>query len=171
MENKETLKSLLQLSNSLVEALVENEGALTPELEEMLSKLEIKVPQKIDAYSNLMDRLDAEGDYWKEKADFYASIARACRNTKERIKENLKAVMIENGAKEVKGNDVKFQLRNSKPSLVIDESKIDQAYKNQVVSWVVDKKRIEEELKNGIKVDGAELKETLSLYNVANRKA
>lgn len=167
---KESLRTLLVLSNQLVNELIENDGALTPELEEQLSKIELSIPAKIDAYSHLMDRLDTEADYWKEKADFYNAIVRACKNTKERIKENLKSAMIDADQKEVAGNNMKFQLRNSNPSLVLDESKIDQSYKMQVVEWVIDKKRIMEDLKNGIKVSGASLETSFSLRSLANKK-
>ncbi len=167
---KETLRTLVQQSNDLMSQLAEAGGELTPELESQLAHVELSLPEKIDSYSHLMDKLDLEIEMWKQKADFYYSIAKSCKNVKERLKENIKFAMQEMTVSEIKGNDVRFKLSNSKPTLLIDEELIDPLYTSQVTTTVIDKKRIEEDLKNGVPVAGARLVENVSLRTYANRR-
>lgn len=167
---KETLRTLVQQSNDLMMQLAESGGELTPELESQLANVELALPEKVDSYAHLIDRLDVEIETWKQKADFYSAIAKSCKNVKERLKENIKFAMQEMTVSEIKGNDVRFKLSSSKPSLQIDESLIDPLYTSQVTTTVIDKKRIEEDLKAGVPVAGARLIENVSLRTYANRR-
>lgn len=166
-----SLRSLVTLSNDLLNQLLESNGQLTPELEEQLSKLEIALPAKVDSYAYLIDRFEAEAEFWKARAENNALVMKACLAAQKRLKDNLKFAMQEQKAGEIKGNEVRFKLQNSKPSLVIDETIIDPAYTYQHVETRIDKKKIEEDLKIGVPVKGATLEPSFSLRVYANRKA
>ncbi len=170
-DQKETLRGLVALSNDLLNQLVELSGELSPELEAQLATLEISLPAKVDSYAYLMDRLEAEAGFWKARAESNALVMKACLAAQKRLKENLKFAMQEQKSDEIKGNDIRFKLQNSKPSLIIDEATIDPAYTFQHVETRIDKKKIEEDLKIGVPVKGAALEPSFSLRVYANRKA
>lgn len=170
-ENPEkiTLRDLVKSSQSIVEALIESGGELSPEMEAQLQNLEINLPAKIDAYASVMERMEMEEEYWKQKAEVLRSVAKGCSNVRERLKESLKYAAQSINATELIGNDVRFKISNSKPKLVLD-GPIDPAYVIQVTTTEVDKKRIEEDLKIGVPVEGARLVETKSIRAYVNKR-
>jgi len=169
MSDNQSLIRLVQSSNSLVQALLETGGELTPEIEAALAHIDTKLPEKVDSYQSIMDRLEIESEYWALKADQFKKMATACKNARERLKDNIKYAMNELGQTELVGNDFKFKLSNSKPKLVVDDVSLDRAYFMQVTETVVDKKRIEEDLRLGIPVKGAKLEEVKSLRSSLNK--
>jgi Siphovirus Gp157 len=166
-----TLIQLVQSSQSIVEQLIESGGELSPELSLALSNLEVQLPAKLDSYAFILEKLEAEEDFWKQKAKAMQAVAKGCSNVRDRIKENLKLAALEMKADELVGNDFKFKFSNSKPKLIIDESALDKAYTMQVVTTEIDKKRIEDDLKLGVPVVGAHLEETKAMRVYANKGA
>ena len=166
-----TLRELVQSSQSIVEALIESGGELTPEMDAQLQNLEVNLPAKIDGYASIMDRMEMEEAYWKAKAETLRSVAKGCANVRERLKESLKYAAQQMSASELVGNDVKFKISNSKPRLIVDETLLDDAYKMHVTTIEVDKKKIEEDLKIGVPVVGAHLSPTHSIRAYVNKAA
>ncbi|CAB4152619.1 Siphovirus Gp157 [uncultured Caudovirales phage] len=169
MENSSSLRELVQSSQSIVEALIESNGELSPEMELQLQNLEVALPAKIDSYSFILEKLEAEEEFWKAKAKQLTAVAKGCSNVRDRIKESLKQAAVQLGKDELVGNDVRFKISNSKPKLVIDESQVDEAYKIIVTTKEIDKKRIEEDLKLNVPVQGASLVETKSIRSYINK--
>ena len=169
METKQSLRTLVEISNTVLNQLIESGGELTPEMEAQLAQVEINLPVKVDGYAAIMERLEMEEAYWKEKAAKFIAVARGCTNVRDRLKESLKFAMSELGTTEILGNDVKFKLSNSKPKMIIDPDTIDKAYTMQVTTTEIDKKRIEEDLKMGVPVQGARLEETKSIRQYVNK--
>lgn len=171
MAATQTLPQLMALSREVFDAIIENQGALTPEIEAALAHVETNLPEKIDSYAFILDRLEMEEVYWKEKAEKYARIAKGCSSTMSFLKDRIKQVALENGKTELLGHDNKFTLVNSKPSVEINnEELIEAIYKKEVVTYKIDKKKIEEDLKLGLPVAGASLRETKALRLTANKK-
>jgi len=169
VREKQSLRELVSFAAELMNELVESGGVLTPELEAKLNVIELSLPEKVDAYAFVMQKLEFEAEYWKKQAETYNKIKTACQNARDRIKDNLKLAMKENGINELKGIDHKFKLTNGTFSLVIDESEIDDIYKKRVEEIVVDKKRIEEDLKAGVPVKGARLDPVYTLRPYVNK--
>lgn len=166
-----TLKELLHTTNEITDLLIESGGELTPEIEDKMRVSEVNLPKKIDSYSFILDRLKSEAAYFKQKADFYSSISKACKNAQERLKDNVKHVMISSDESELLGNDIKFKLSKTKPSLHIDETKISKEYRYQEVREVIDKEKIREDLELGVPVQGASLVPSFSLRTYANKSS
>jgi hypothetical protein len=77
--------------------------------------------------------------------------------------------MKELNVEELEGFDMKFKIRKSPPSCVIDdESKIDPAYKITETIAKVDKRKMLEDLKLGIPCDGAHMTQNVTVKVVAN---
>lgn len=170
MAESKSLIALVKEAQTLFQVLAENGGELTPELETMLANIDVKLPEKIDAYKVMLDRAEAEEAYWRKRADEMQSIARGLANLQASLKDRLKFVARETNQSELVGHEYKFKIANGKSKLVIDEKKLDTAYMMQVVTQEIDKKRIEEDLRIGVPVAGASLEETKSIRAYLNKR-
>lgn len=165
----DSLRSLVAQATIIQNALVDSGGQLTPEIESQLSDIDVRMPIKIDGYAVIMERLDLESDYWKQKADLYYQISKGCQLARERLRMSLRFAMDALEVEELKGVDVRFKLSRTKPALSINEQLLDSGYLIAKTISVPDKKRIEEDLKNGLSVEGAKLIESTSLRVYANK--
>lgn len=166
----DSLYGLVQQANTISRMLAESGGEITPELEALMANVDVKMPEKIDGYHVVLERLEVEAKYWKDKSAAYALMAKAHTAMHDRIKDRLKDAMKALGVDEIKGHDVRFKLSNVKPALVIDESKLDPSYTMVVTETVPDKERIRAALTEGAKIQGAQLVQSQSLRPYLNKK-
>jgi len=166
-ENKSVSTSLLAIQdqyNRIMQVIIENGGELTPELEAALQDIELNRADKVDSYKAVMDKMDVEEILWKERAAEFQTVARACRNVKERLKVNIKALMSSSMVTDVSGNYWRFKLSNSKDSVEITDSReIPAKYCTEKVELVPDKAMILVALQSGEQIDGVVLKKGTSL--------
>lgn len=163
-EKSESLNSILQKLVTIEGMLVESQGEITPEIESLLAVKEITLPEKVEGYAAVIERLKLVTEYYENKAELYAKISKATKLAGDRCKDNLKNAMDILGVKELKGVETKFKLSPSNPSVVIsDESLIEGPYLITETVTKVDKRKIAEDLKLGVPVKGATLKENFSL--------
>lgn len=163
----ETLFALVATANGIENMLLETAGEITPEIEAALAVVDVNLPAKVDSYAFVIDRLEAQEAFWKLKANELYKIASSCKTARERIKDSIKDAISALGADEIRGNEVRFKMANSRPRLVIDEDALPKEYMMQIIHLEADKKRIEEDLKLGIPVEGATYQETKSLRTYA----
>ena len=156
----------------LEQMLIESGGEITPEIENMLAVKDVQLPEKIDGYYSIIERFELIQDFYKQKADAMSRLAKAASQVSDRCKDNLKLAMQELNVDELKGQDYRFKLSPSNPSVIIpDESLLDQSYTITKTVTSIDKKRILEDLKLAVKVMGARLEENFSLRKYLNRSA
>lgn len=169
--HSDTLYSLVSQSQALERMLVETGGELTPELEAMLDNIDVSMAQKIDGYAFVMEDCEARAAFWKAKAETYSKIAKSHALIQERIKERLKAALIQLGKDEIQGNEIRFKLSKLKPKLVIwNADEIPEELKIVVQTKAPDKDRIAEALSEGFEVPGARMEPVFSLRTYAARK-
>lgn len=167
MENK-SLVSIVSEVNQLEKMLIEAGGEITPEIEALLTVKEVNLPQKVDNYSFILERMKSAEAFYKERSELFSSAARAFKNAQATLKERLKMAMHEMGVDELSGEEIRFKLSKSKPSLVIDElAAIPTEYFEQVVQNELQKDKLTEDLKIG-EVPGAHLEDSFSLRSYAN---
>lgn len=160
-----TLATLAREASEISRLLLESEGELSPELEARLDVNAKNLVQKLDGYNYILDELDGQVARWKRRRDACSGIAKRFESQIERMRERIKLAMKEMGKPEIAGSYCKFQVRNSRPKLVIDdEAKIPESYKMVVTTTVVDKERVTSALKDGFTVQGAHLEENGALY-------
>ena len=164
------LSMIVSETNALTEILIKNGGELTEELETMLGCIELELAVKIDGYNAIMDRVEMEAQYWKEKSEQFIKISRACKKVKSRLNENIKKAMLEMDITEALGIDWRFKLSKTKPKLIIDDEDIPAKYCKEVVSFVADKEMIRQDLVEGATVTGARLEQGFSLRTYCNKK-
>ena len=167
-EENKSLITLAKESNQLEVMLLESGGEVTPEIEAMLTVKEVNLPSKVDNYYHVMHRLDGLEIHYKEMADKFQKAAKTFSGASKSLKDRLKIAMRELGEDEIKGNDFRFKLSNSKPSLIIEDDKvIPKDYFVQVTETVLEKDRLLEDLKIG-EVAGARLEPSFSLRSYVN---
>lgn len=164
-------KSLLAIANevnSLETLLLESMGEITPEIEKHLSVKETHLPDKVDSYYFIMEKMKANEAFYKAQAEKFTSAARTFKNAQETLKERLKIAMAEMNTDEIKGHAWRFKLSASKPSLVVEnEAEIPKEYFVQTIITFLEKDRLLEDLKIG-QVPGAKLEPSSSLRSYVN---
>lgn len=165
METKnDTLHSLLALSNEVGLKLLESGGEITPDIESHLQITEQQLPQKVDSYSFVLDRLDADAAFFQMLAEEYKEKAKHLKDAHQRLKDRLKDLMLHHGVMELKGERHKFKLSPSRSAIEIEnEALVPREFKIQVVTEKVNKEALREKLEKGESVPGVELRPTFSL--------
>ena len=158
VKKDESLFSLVQLSHKIQEGLVESMGELTPEIEQALSKLHQKLPDKADGYKFFIDDLKTQAETWTERAATLTRIAKAFISYTDRLKYSLKMACVELGVEELSGKEFRWKLVNNQPSLIIDdETLVPAKFKEIVQTTKIRSDLVKEALKNGEIVPGARI--------------
>lgn len=139
-------KSLMQIANTaheLEEMMLLNEGEITPEAIPLLNVIEIDLPQKVDAYYGVIERMEMLSNHHKEKANVHTKFSRSAEKIIGYLKSALHTAMESMHTSELKGNDYRFKLQNNPISIVItDESLVPDEFKKTI--YVIEKDKIKE---------------------------
>lgn len=165
-----TLPELVAQAAIIEQKVIEAGGELTPEIEALLESVGQDLQAKTDGYCFFMERLDAQAEYWKTKADAFAKVSKSCKSLKERLNDRIKEAMKQMGLDEIQGTDMRFKLTASAPKLVVDDALLPKDYLMAVTEYVPDKERIKEDLKNKCEIPGAQFEDVFALRKYPNRK-
>lgn len=154
-----TMKEIVSFVGQLESLLISSEGEITEEMAPLLVLKEVNLPEKVDSYYMMMDRMEFVSMFYKQKAEAFLKMAKAAERIIENCENNLYLSMKELQVDELKGNDFRFILKNNPPSVQIDnEELIDAAYRETIpATTVIRKKKIADDLKLGVPVAGAQL--------------
>lgn len=165
------LIEIINQSKRIEDLLVESNGELTPELEKELMIIDVQLPQKIDNYASVIDRMKLAGEYYKQKSDFYYKFSKSCDGVVKKLKENIKYALVNMGLEELLGSEIRFKLKNNKKSVFIkDEALIPEKYKYTEPVVKVDTALILADLEKGLDVPGAEILQSKSVMVYPNKK-
>jgi|ERR1700722_1311668 len=168
---KSTLTQLVQQAQIIEAALIESGGELTPELEALISNLDLSMADKIDGYSFILERFESEAAFFKARAFIYTKAANGIANFQKKLEAKIKEAMIAMNVDEVSGKEVRFKLKNCALKLVIEnEMELAPAYQKIVQTVQPDKEKIKEDLSFGLTVKGARLEGGKSLTTYIARK-
>jgi hypothetical protein len=152
------MKTLFQINQTylvLAEVLEENGGELTPELEQALTIQQEELSAKSESYIHVIRKIEAE----VEMAKAYEEQAKVYRKRKETVIARLKK-SLEDAAKlygKYEAGIHTVSTRKSEQVIITDAEKIPSEYLNRKIIETPDKSKIKAFLKNGEKVEGAEL--------------
>lgn len=163
-----SLAAIVNESNQIEAMLLESQGEITEAIEAALAVRDLELTEKVDGYSHIMDRFAALESHYKEKAEFFSRISKQCSNVQDRLKNNIKFAMQEMGTTELVGVDIKFTLKPTTGSLVIDDAEmVPVEFKSEVIETVIDKKKLKDAASKG-EVPGARVEPGFSLRMFAN---
>ena len=158
MKESKSLQEIISITASIEEALVESSGEITPEISQMLDMKYTALPDKIDRYYGLMERMKSLSEYYEDRSEMFLKMSKSVLNIHKFCNHNIESAMRQLDTKELKGYDFKFKLQDGPPSLdIYDHTKIPEEYKKTTVTVEPDKTKIKEALKQGIEVNGAKL--------------
>lgn len=146
-------------------------GELDAELEQQLAEIEAHLTTKTDSYAAIIDRLDSQALFWKEREETLRANRKACETAADRLRQIIKDAMFKMKKMEVMGTEQGFRLVACAPRLCIDnQSELPAIYKKQIVVEEVDTKALKADLAKDLPVPGAHLEGGSSLRIVFNTK-
>ena len=142
----------------MADALIENGGELTPELELSLAINKDQLQVKSAGYAFVIKDKDAEIAAIDTEIERLNKLKSVRVNAKERLKDAIKTAMELYGIEKIESNTIRITLAKSAPSVVIeDESLIPEKYKRTETKTTISKKDISNDLKAGEKIKGCYL--------------
>ena len=145
-------KDILAMCEYVERQIVENNGEITTELNELWDFSKQALPEKVDSCAAFIRRIKYHIDYRKNEAETHTRVQKSLSNMIKNMTESMKLAMVERGISEVQGNKERVQLSKCVQSLEIT-GPVPKEYLIQVTEYVPDKERIKRDLESGIKID------------------
>lgn len=145
----------------ICEAIEENGGEITPEIEAMLAINEGNFVTKAEGYCEIIAKYEQMVENAKARKAQLDVVQKISENAVRRMKERLLQAMEEYGLPKLESGVHKLALRTSQAVEITDEVKIPNEYIK--VSTSVDKSALRKDLLAGAIVEGAELKTNKTL--------
>lgn len=161
MGEKLSLYDLTSEYTLICEALEENGGEITPEIEAMLAINEENFLTKAEGYAEIIAKYTILAENAKARKARCERVQKVAENTVKRMKERIAQAMDTYGLPKVEVGLHKFSFRTSKAVEITDEAKIPNEYIKVATS--VDKTKLRADLMAGVVIEGAEIKENKSL--------
>lgn len=156
--------NLFELTENYVKFFTEFESAdeVTEEMQEMANNLNVEIEEKCDNYAKMIRNLEADVEAFKNQEKIFNEKRKSAENKVKWLKQNLQASMELQGKKKVKTDLFSFNIQKNAPSLEIkDEKNIDDSY--YIIERKLNKRALLGDIKEGLIVDGVELKQSESL--------
>ena len=141
----------------LSDQLIESEGELTPELQELLSINKDELEYKGQSYAMVIKGYESDITVIDSEIQRLKDLATRRNKAIERLKNNLKAAMLLYGYDKIETPLVKLSFRKSESVEIINPAQIDQKYLAEKVTIHIDKVGIKNDIKLGVEVEGAVL--------------
>lgn len=170
-----TLSDIIESMMETESVLFDNEGEITPELEEFMARDEKDLALKIDGYNAAYREESARAEALKAEIARLLALKKTAENSAKRIKEVLKYNMERLGAERVNGTTCKAYFSSSEAVEIPDESVLFKPYKDSIddlkktlpawmtVEVTIGKKELGTVLKSGTAIKGASLQKNRSV--------
>ena len=166
-----TLYELTAAQSAIEDALYENGGELTPELEDQLAETREALPAKIDGYNHILARLAGMEAAADAEIKRLQALKKTAQNAQKSLKGHLLNAMQTFGIEKIEGSTCKvFRKANPASVTITDENALLQPFKewlfdgvmDDLPAWIkveasINKTALKDLLKNGEQVFGAEL--------------
>lgn len=160
---KETLYSINEEYLNILAQIEENEGELTPELEQALAINEEQHEAKLEAYGHIIANYKAEAEACKAEAERLKKKADNALKAAERLKDTIRYFLQVTDRRKAAGGTFTFSLRDSEAVSVTDETAIPEEWWRVKTTREVNKADIKAALKGGAAIPGVELVTNTSL--------
>ena len=126
-----TLYELTGQMAAIEEALEENGGELTPELEEIWQETAESLPMKVDGYNQVITNMTAYSKNLDGEIKRLQALKKTTDNSVKRVKEHLVDVMKQWGIVKLEGNYCKMSLASS-TATEVDEDTVLAPYRSRL---------------------------------------
>ena len=148
---------------TLLEAIAEQEGEITPEQDEQLAINRYELETKAVDYSIAILQLNAWVEIADKEAKRVTAIKNAYKKTAETLKQRIADAMERYDIREVKDATIKVSLRKSVQTIIDDLDQVPKQYKTVKVETTPDKTAIKKAIQEGEIIEGAHLEEKNNL--------
>ena len=159
-------KSLYKIDRdlmTLLEAIAEQEGEITPEQDEQLAINRYELETKAVDYSIAILQLNAWVEIADKEAKRVTAIKNAYKKTAETLKQRIADAMERYDIREVKDATIKVSLRKSVQTIIDDLDQVPKQYKTVKVETTPYKTAIKKAIQEGEIIEGAHLEEKNNL--------
>ena len=157
------MANLYELTSDLRE-ISEIEDIDTEQVEQIKAVIKAEIDKKSSGIVALVRNLEGDVDTIKAEIDRLNNLKKVKENRINNIKNYTKECLEEAGIKKVSTSLGNISIRKTPGAVeILDEDLIPTEYKSQVVTVKVDKKAILAELKEGVVIQGVNLKTGTSL--------
>jgi hypothetical protein len=146
----------------LADEIINNEGELTPELEDRLMINQDQLEAKGKGYGYIIKDIESEIDVIDVELKRLAALKKQRTNAVDKLKTSLSQAMQLFDISELKTPTLKINFRKSE-SVDVDIPFLDKKYIKITTTETADKMAIKEALKRGEQITGAALKTNLNL--------
>lgn len=132
-------RSLFQLTaeqRAIEEALWENGGELTPELEQRMNDNSEALVVKANSYSVLIRRFESASDAIAKEIKRLTALKKTADSSVKKLKSNVENCMTTSGIDVLEGSMTRFSFKKNPPSVQVDEEKILAPYMKKVQELV-----------------------------------
>jgi len=154
------MKSLYNIKEEhldLLRQIEENEGELSPEIEQALCLTQEAFQEKAISYGYMLKSFEDDGDLIDKEIDRLKALKKAKENYIEAFKQRLHNAMKEFGIEEIKTPTLKISFRKSEAVEINDESLIAAEYIEIKETKAISKTKLKAAIKEGKLVAGATL--------------
>jgi hypothetical protein len=141
----------------LLQAIEDNEGELTPELEQALQLTEAEFQSKAISYGYLIKTFDDSSTIIEKEMERLGAILDRVDKRKDLFKNILSGAMQQFGVEKIETPLLKLSFRKSEAVEIVDEKSIPGQYKTERITIAISKTEIKDAIKKGFDVPGAQL--------------
>ena len=152
--------SIFKISSDMqmiINHIMENGGEITPDVENALMIKQDELRTKSISYANVIRAMEYETKTIDAEIKRLQDLKRVRTNTVDRLKTALSTSMHVCGLELIEDATTKINFRKSTSLEIIDETKVPNEFKTQVITTKVDKNAIKAKIKQGDTIDGVEL--------------
>lgn len=142
---------------NIIQQIEENEGFLTPEIEEALQLTEEEFQSKAISYGYVYKSFEDTTAAIEKEISRLKLLLQKSVHISEVFKDRLAASMHQFSVEKIETPTLKLSFRKSESIEITDESKIPKEFIEEKVSEVISKTKIKAAIKEGLSVPGAEL--------------
>lgn len=148
--NKNTLMEIVENRRALDELLTDCGGDITDEkveeiTQQWMTEITKDLANKSDGYQFRMKDMEAMEVQFKEYETLYRNARKSLERVSESLKDRMKFAMNEMGVSEIQGNQFKYKLSDSAPSVEItNEGMLPAMFCREKVVIEVDKKAVKD---------------------------
>lgn len=166
---KETLKELVRQEAELEQAIIDSYGEVTPEIEERLKEIDLKIPEKVDRYHMFMEGLRAKAAERKRMAEELLEVSKGLEKALVKCQDYMLYVMNETGNPLLEGTFVKFRKSSSLSVNVDDLEKVPKEFVKERVSRSADKTAIKSAIREGKHIPGVTVEENFGIRKYSKK--
>lgn len=141
----------------LLQMIEDNEGEVTPELENELSLTQDLFQEKAISYGYILKTFDDSTSIIEAEIKRLQELKCKAEKRKELFKQRLSDAMIAFGVEKITTPTLTLSFRKSESVEILDEESIPESFTDTKEVTTISKTRIKEAIKQGITVPGAEL--------------